>query len=313
MASVSGRRSVTVSPAPGRLCDLDGSVQRFHVAADHVHAHAAAGNIGDLARGRETRRQDQREDFRFREPRRSVDQPLLDGAGAHRLRIQAAPVVRDADQHVRAGVRRRKVDARLGILAGRAPGFRGLDAVIHAVADQMHQRIVQLVDHGLVEFGVGALDGELDFLVQLDSQIVHQPAESLEGGSERQHADAHRVFAQLAGQPLHCLGDFQDFGILGARRGFAQAGLHRDQLPDQVDQLIQLIGRHANGRAAWRPPPSAPPETPWRCIGARRPLRFGPASGTGSMVSSLSSSTKMKMSRIASRGAPVVRTMSQAR
>jgi hypothetical protein len=50
-------------------------------------------------------------------------------------------------------------------LAGLKPGLWRLDAVIHAVADQVHQGIVQLVDDGLVQLGVGAIDGE--FYVRL--------------------------------------------------------------------------------------------------------------------------------------------------
>ena len=83
-----------------------------------------------------------------------------------------------------------------GRFARRHAHVRRLDAVIHAVADQMNQRIVQLIDHGLVQFRIGAFDGQLHFFVQIDPQIVNQPAEPLEGGAERQHADAHRVFPQ---------------------------------------------------------------------------------------------------------------------
>ena len=47
----------------------------------------------------------------------------------------------------------------------------------------MNQRIVQLIDDGLIQFRVGAFDGELDLLVQLDGEIVNQPAEPFEGVS----------------------------------------------------------------------------------------------------------------------------------
>src|ERR1019366_4809563 len=70
------------------------------------------------------------------------------------------------------------------------------DAVIHAVADEVHQRVVQLIDHALVQFGIGALNGELDLFVQIPRQVVDEPAKSFEGSSDRQHADADRVLAQ---------------------------------------------------------------------------------------------------------------------
>ena len=97
----------------------------------------------------------------------AVDQALLDGAGAHRLHIQAASVVTHPNQYVGAGVPGRQVNGTSGRFPGSAAGFRRLDAVIHAVADQVNQRIVQLIDHGLVEFGIGALDGEIDLFVQI--------------------------------------------------------------------------------------------------------------------------------------------------
>ena len=111
IARVRGRRSVTVSPAPGPAADLDGSAQGLHAAADYVHAHAASGNIGDLPRRGEAGRQDQREDLGLREPGGAVDQALFDRAGAHRLHIQAPAIVAYPDQHIGAGVPRREVDS----------------------------------------------------------------------------------------------------------------------------------------------------------------------------------------------------------
>ena len=66
MASVSGslRRNVVPSPGldwismrPRSFCDLP---------AHHVHAHAAAGNVGDLCGGGEARLEDQVERLRCR-------------------------------------------------------------------------------------------------------------------------------------------------------------------------------------------------------------------------------------------------------
>ena len=54
-----------------------------------------------------------------------------------------------------------------GRFASRAAGLRCFDAVVHAIADQMNQRIVELIDYGLVQLRLGALDGQLDILAQI--------------------------------------------------------------------------------------------------------------------------------------------------
>ncbi|MDR3742298.1 MAG: hypothetical protein P4L40_25045, partial [Terracidiphilus sp.] len=52
--------------------------------------------------------------------------------------------------------------------------------MIHAVADQVHQRIAQLVDDRLVELRIRAFDGQLDILAKIPRQVVDQAAEFLE-------------------------------------------------------------------------------------------------------------------------------------
>ena len=183
----------------------------------------------------------------------AVDQPLLDGARAHGFDVQTAPVIAYSDQYLGAGVQGGEANGRGGGFAGRAALLGGLDAVIHAVADQMNQRIVELIDDRLVQFGVGSFDDQIDLFMQFDAEIVNQPAESFEGVAERQHPDTHRVLPQLRRQPVDFLGNGQDVRIVPAGGDLAQAGLHGHQFAHQVDELIQLFGRHANARRDCRP------------------------------------------------------------
>src|ERR1017187_2064940 len=138
--------------------DLDQSAQSVHATLNHVHAHTPPGNVGHLAGRRETRRQDEREDFSLGKLGLAVDQPLLNPPCTQHLHIQAAAVVTDPDQYVSAGVYRGKVNSTGGTLAGCPSGVWRLNAVIHAVADQVHQWIVQLIDHGLIQFRVSPLE-----------------------------------------------------------------------------------------------------------------------------------------------------------
>jgi hypothetical protein len=182
MASVSGRRSVTVSSGARAAGDLDGSAQRLHAAPHHVHADAPAGYVGDL-RAVEKPGARISEKIRLGELRPARRSALVRWRARAPPHIQAASVVAHADQTWAPECAPKAEWWRWEVCPPRGALGR-LDAVIHAVADQMHQRIVQLIDHGLVQFRVGPLDRQLDFFVQIDAEIVNQPAEALEGAAQ---------------------------------------------------------------------------------------------------------------------------------
>ena len=75
MARVSGRRRVTLVPWPGLLATSMAAAQALHLLPHHIHAHAAAGDIGDLFGGRKAGLKDQREDLGFGELRVGSHQP----------------------------------------------------------------------------------------------------------------------------------------------------------------------------------------------------------------------------------------------
>ena len=179
----------------------------------------------------------------------SRNQTHCNRALPHRLQVDSCSVVGHFDQHIRSGVARGKTDRRHRLLAGGQPKLRWLDAVVHAVADQVHQRVVQLVDHRLVEFGVAAIDGQLDLLMKIAGQVMHQPPEALEGPADGQHADAHRVLAQRRSQPFDLLGDRDHVRIFSAGRNLPEPRLHRYQLPHQVDKLVELRRGNADARS----------------------------------------------------------------
>ncbi len=109
----------------------------------------------------------------------------------------------------------------------------------------MQQWIVQLVDDCFVELGVGALGLEFHRLRQLARQIVHQPAEAVEGALEREHAHAHGVVAQARGQPFHFFGHDAQFAGFRAGRQFAEPRLHHHQLADEIDQPVHPLDPYA--------------------------------------------------------------------
>src|SRR6185312_11526885 len=112
--------------------------------------------------------------------------------------VETAAVVTDADRNAAALVARIEMHRAGGRLAGRRAHLRSLDAVIDAVADQVHQRIADLLEHGLVELGLLARELELDLLAEALSEVAHHAREAAEDEADRQHAHAHDALLQLA-------------------------------------------------------------------------------------------------------------------
>ena len=88
-------------------------------ALHHVHANAASGNFGDLLGRAEAGAEDEVESFRFAQPRGFFGsrQPKFNGLGANLLRIDAAAIVGDFDDHLVAVVIGVQPDDSLRLLA----------------------------------------------------------------------------------------------------------------------------------------------------------------------------------------------------
>ena len=63
MARVSGRRMRRVVPRPSLALHVDGAAQLVDVAAHHVHAHAAAGQVAHRVGGGKAGLEDQVDDL----------------------------------------------------------------------------------------------------------------------------------------------------------------------------------------------------------------------------------------------------------
>ena len=76
-------------------------------------------------------------------------------------------------------------------LAGRVALLRRLEAVVERVADEVHERVAERVDHGAVELGVLAHELQVDLLAELGREVAHEPREAQEDGLDRDHPDLH--------------------------------------------------------------------------------------------------------------------------
>ena len=79
--------------------------------------------------------------------------------------------------------------------------------MVHRVANQVHQRVTDLLDYGLIQFGIFAHKVQLDLLAQFTAQVVNSAAKAPEDKGDRQHPHPHDMLLQIAGmafQLVYC-------------------------------------------------------------------------------------------------------------
>ena len=220
---------------------------------------------------------------------------LLDGLLAQDAGVHAAAVVLDGDHDHPVGVAGVEAELALGRLADRDALLGRLDAVVEGVADEVAQRVADLLEDGPVELGLLALDDQRDLLAQLRRHVAHDAREAVEDALDRQHAQAGDLVLELAGDPAELLGAL--LGLAGdgvvaedvvELAGLAQqAGLLGDELAHEVHEVVEagdvdpdgLLG----GLQALAGDPlllladdaRGPPRRGRSCAARRRPARRG--------------------------------------
>ena len=91
---------------------------------------------------------------------------------------------------------RQRQRAALGLACSQSI-FRHLDAVIHAIAHQMRQRVGNLLYQALVQLGGLAQRDEVNLLAHLARQIAQHAREAAEYGRHGNHANRHHRFLQI--------------------------------------------------------------------------------------------------------------------
>ncbi len=124
--------------------------------------------------------------------------------------------------------------------------FGALDAVVHGIAQQVHERVADLFDDGLVQFGLRAIDDQVDVLAQFLADIAHHTAEAIEGVADGDHAQVQRAIQDLLDQPRYGRTGFLKRVVVARLGQQAGASAGNDQLADQIDQLVELVGVDAH-------------------------------------------------------------------
>ena len=145
-----------------RRIDADRAAQLLDGVADDVHADAAAGDVGHLVGGRQPLEEHQRHHVGVAERGGAIgrEEAAADRLLAQLVGVEAAAVVADAEDGLRAFVVGRQPDAAARRLAQRAADVRRLEAVTDRVAQHVQQRLAHRVEHLRVELeGVAFEDG----------------------------------------------------------------------------------------------------------------------------------------------------------
>ncbi len=177
---------------------LDLASQLLHVTADDVHANAATRNVRGFFGSRKSGEEDQIVNLFIGQGIVGPDEIARARLGHDPILVESGAVIGDFHGDVAASVARIQMHGAERRLARGDTCIGRLDAVIDTVADEVDERIADLFEHGLVEFGLLSGELELDLLAQALREIANHARETAEDEADRQHAHAHDAFLQLA-------------------------------------------------------------------------------------------------------------------
>ena len=177
--------------------DRERTAELLDLVGDHVHAHAASGQLGDAGGSGKARLGDQRKQLVVGGLDVGTQQPALDAALADRLAIQPAAVVADPDHHLGRLARDPDMHRALGRLAGLAAFSRGLDAVRDRVAQHVLERRLDAVEQVAIHFAVRTIDVQLRALALILRCLTQGATQVGHHRVEWQHACAQQAVLQL--------------------------------------------------------------------------------------------------------------------
>ena len=115
------------------------------------------------------------------------------------------------------------------------PHVRRLDPVVDAVADEVIERIADLVDHPLVELRLLARQLQPDPLVELPGDVPDGPLEPVEEGADRDHARVEDAALEAVRDPRELIDRHGEF-VEGQTTLLPE--------PDLLIELTELLGEH---------------------------------------------------------------------
>jgi hypothetical protein len=172
------------------------SADLLDIRADHIHANAPPGNIGDgLGRGK-AGLEDQIQRFPVAQLSSLFGgkQSFVNGFLFDPRHVDACAVVADFYVDLAALVVGPQGKRPLGCLARAGAHIRRLDAVVAGVPNQMDQGVLNGFDNGSIQLRVRALHLQPDLLTKSDGHIPHHPGQLVPDRADGLHPRLHHAF-----------------------------------------------------------------------------------------------------------------------
>ena len=177
----------------GLAVQLDCAADALDVGFDDIHAHASAGDGGDLSGGGEAGVEDEALDGEFAHGGEFGlgGETLGDDFLADAFDGKAAAVIGDLDGDVAAFVIGLEGDCANFGLARRPALGAGFEAVIGAVSDHVGERVADEFQDLAVDLGFSADHDEVHGLVEVAREVADEAGQLAPGGADRLHASFH--------------------------------------------------------------------------------------------------------------------------
>src|SRR5471030_1449344 len=226
--------------ALGRV-NVDRTIELADLGLYHVHAHATAGHVGNFGLGREARGEDQVVALGVGQAVGGVlvHHATLDRDIAQNRRVHAFAVIGDRQQDMVAFLLGRQNHLAIAGLARGFAFFRRFDAVVDGVAHQVDQRVGQGLDQVFVEVGFFTHQFQVDFFLELTSQVANQAWEAAEDFLDRLHPRFHHGGLQVSGDHVEVRHGLLHGFIAAVQAQTHQTVTHQHQFADHVHDVVQ--------------------------------------------------------------------------
>ena len=238
------------------LLALQGHVapQLLQVVLDHIQTDPPPRNPRRLGRGAEPRGQDEIGHLLGTHGRQSLfaDQPHLQPLPSDRLDIDPSAVIDHLDNRqapLAVGGDRDRSPLRLALLHPLRSRF---NAVIHGVADEVHQRVYEQFDDFAIDLRFFSQHGQFDLLAGALRQLAHHPGEPFEQRVDAHQSQRHDAVLEPVGDAANAFGHFPQLpGRLGRPSSGSQPGegvlqpvFGNGKLRHLIHEVVHLVGRH---------------------------------------------------------------------
>ncbi len=213
--------------AAGLRTDVDGAGEGAQARRDDVESDAAARDLGDRVARREAGQQRESGDLGVARRRVDLEQAAFQRLLADVVQIEAASVVGDLHRDDLATARDGQRDAPFARLAERFALAGRFETVVDGIAQDVQQRIDELVQHVDVDEDVGAGDDERGLFVGRRGRLAHVALQARHDRLDRGHARLRRKMLQLAHEALLLVHDARETRELVLQSGAEVARVRR--------------------------------------------------------------------------------------